>query len=161
MSNKNISIENAKIAFRNFSGKGSSYNAAGRRNFCVLLDTEIATVLKEDGWNIRALTPKDENDPVQEYLQVAVSFDPYPPKITMITGRGKTMIDEQNIDSLDWAEFKTVDLIIRPYNWVMQEGTKNEKRGTKAYVKAMYITLIEDEFAAKYYDVPMDMNELS
>ena len=27
---------------------------------------------------------------------------------------------------------KNVDLTIRPYNWVIQEGTKNEKSGVKA-----------------------------
>lgn len=158
MINKNITIENARLAFRNFAGKGTTYNAVGKRNFCVFLDLEFATLLQEDGWNIRWLTPREENEEKQAYIQVGVAFDPIPPTIMMITGRGKTMIDEANVEALDWAEFKNVDLIIRPYNWILQEGTKNEKRGTKAYLKTMYVTLNEDEFASKYYDIPVDSN---
>jgi len=159
MVNKNITIENARIGFRNFAGKGSAYNAVGRRNFCVFLERELADALKEDGWNVRWLKPRDENEEDQGYLQVSVAFENVPPKIMMISGKGKTMLDEENVGILDWAEIKCVDLIINPYNWVIQEGTRNEKRGIKAYLKSMYVTLNEDEFESKYYDIPMENND--
>jgi len=151
-----ISVEDARIGFRNFSGKPGKYNNEGRRNFCVFLDHEKAKLLEEDGWNVRWLQPRDDQEAEQGYLQVSLSFDKIPPKIVMITSRGKTNITEETISSLDWAEIKELDIIIRPYNWVLQEGTKNEKRGVKAYVKSMYITIAEDEFEAKYFDVPTE-----
>ena len=43
-----------------------------------------------------------------------------------------------------------MDLTIRPYNWVIQEGTTNEKRGVKAYLRNMYVVIEEDRFAEKY-----------
>lgn len=149
MINRNIVIENAKIVFRNFSGEEGKFNPKGRRNFCVLLDSDIVKDLEQDGWNIRWLQPRDEGDDRQAYMQVAVSFDNIPPKILMITSGGKTIMTEDTINILDWAEIDNVDLIIRPYNWDV-----NGKTGVKAYAKSMYVTIREDEFAHKYVDVP-------
>jgi len=156
MIKNNITIENARIGFRNFSGKEGKYNPAGRKNFCVFLDKELADVLQADGWNVRWLQPRDDQESEQGYLQVSVSFDNIPPKIVMITSRGKTVLDNDTVGALDWAEIKEVDLIIRPYNWVLHEGTRNEKRGVKAYLKNMYVTISEDEFEKKYIDVPTE-----
>jgi hypothetical protein len=150
----NIVIENARIGFRNFSGKEGKYNPAGRRNFCVFIDSETGHRLEEDGWNVRWLEPKDKEEEKQAYLQVAVSYENIPPKIVIISSKGKTILDETTINILDWAEIKEIDLIIRPYNWTIQSGTKNEKSGVKAYVKSMYVTIFEDEFESKYNDVP-------
>ena len=149
MLNKNIIIENARIGFRNFSGKEGKYNPAGRRNFCVFLDPKIAEELVADGWNIRYLEPRDPDDDKQAYLQVTANFSNIPPKIIVITSKNKTTLEEATVNMLDWAEIENVDLIIRPYNWDV-----NGKSGVKAYIKSMYVTLVEDEFEKKYRDVP-------
>ena len=141
----NIVLENARIGFRNFSGKEGKYNPAGRRNFCAFLETALARTLVKDGWNVRWLAPRDEQEEPQAYLQVAVSYENIPPKIVMITSGGKTLLDEDSVTELDWAELAEVDLIIRPYNWDV-----NGKKGVKAYVKAMYVSIEEDEFEKKW-----------
>lgn len=149
MINKNLVVENAKIAFRNFSGKEGKFNPAGRRNFCLFLEKDLAKNLEKDGWNIRWLQPKEDYEEEQAYLQVSVSFDNIPPKIVLITSHGKSQLNEESINILDWAEIENIDLIIRPYNWDV-----NGKSGIKAYVKSMYVTIAEDKFENKYYDVP-------
>lgn len=149
MVNGTISIENARIGFRNFSGKEGKFNPVGRRNFCVFLESDIASTLHNDGWNVKWLEPRNEEDDLQPYLQVAVSYENIPPKILMISAHGKTILDADSVGVLDWAEIIEVDLIIRPYNWEV-----NGKIGVKAYVKSMYVTIAEDEFEAKYYDAP-------
>lgn len=144
-----LTVENARIGFRNFSGKEGPYNKAGNRNFCVFLETEIAEELASHGWNIKWLVPRDPEDERQAYLQVSVSYSNYPPKITTITSSGQTILDEDTIHVLDWADISMVDLIITPYSWEV-----NKKTGIKAYVRKMYITLEEDELEKKYRNVP-------
>lgn len=176
MIKSNIMIENARIGFRNFGGKEGRFNPEGRRNFCVFLDTLVeveptfnggevvkdsnigpgfytmlGNVLAQDGWNVRWLQPRDSEDDPIPYLQVTVSYDNLPPKIIMITSGGKTILDEKSVSLLDWAEIKSVDLIIRPYNWEV-----NGKSGVKAYIKSMYVTIEEDEFERKYSNIPTE-----
>lgn len=142
-----ISIENAKIGFRNFSGRPSTYNAEGQRNFCVFLDDELAETLANDGWNVRFPKDRTEDDTRQPFLQVSVKYDPYPPNINMITAsKGTVKLDENAVGLLDDADIENVDVRIRPYNWTLQDG----RTGVKAYVKDMYVTVEEDPFAAKY-----------
>ena len=112
----NIMIENARLIFKNFSGEESKFNRGGNKNFCVVLDPEMAQDLADEGWNIKYLRPREEGEEPTPYIQVTVAYGNIPPKVIMIAGRNKTPLDSFSISSLDYAEIKNVDLIIRPYH---------------------------------------------
>ncbi len=152
-----LKIENTKIGFRNFAGRQTQFNDAGKRNFCVFLDEENAERLKADGWNVRSREPRNPDDERLLYLPVAVSFDYYPPEIWIISSHGKTKLEENEIKLLDWAEIAFVDVTIRPSNWSRSDGSS----GIKAYVKSLYVTIIEDELFEKYRDVPNTISPIS
>lgn len=142
----NLELENVRLIFRNFSGKETKFNRAGNRNFCVIIDdAETAQNLTNDGWNIRALQPREDDDAPTYYLNVAVSYNNFPPNIFMVTKHNKVRLDEDTVGTLDDADISSADLIIRPYNWEV-----NGKEGVKAYLKTAYVTIEEDSFADKY-----------
>ena len=144
----NINIANAKIMFRNFCGKNDRFNP-GRRNFKVVIDDpEMAASLKDEGWNIKEYQYSPE-DPIVYTLEVRLNWSYKPPMVWLITeSGGKTLLDEDRIDVLDDAEIENIDLVIRPFPWEM-----GGKSGIAAYVRTMYVTIVEDVFAAKYRDI--------
>lgn len=139
-------VENARVIFKNFSGAETKFNRAGNRNFCMILnDRELADILERDGWNIKMLAPRDDDEEPRFYTQVSVSYKVAPPKIVLVTRRARTLLNEDTIDSLDYADISNIDMIVRPYEWEV-----NGKTGIKGYLQTMYVTLNEDEFAEKY-----------
>lgn len=149
MANKivgNIEFENAKIIFKNFTGEPSKFNREGKRDFCVVIsDPEMVSVMMDDGWNIKSLKPRDEEDEPTYYLPVQVEFNNFPPTVYMITKNNRVQLNEETINTLQYADIATIDLIVRPYTWEV-----NGKTGVKAYLKTMYVVINEDSFASKY-----------
>lgn len=146
---KTLNIEAADIGFRNFSGEPNQFNRQGDRNFVVFLDEEQAEGLEEEGWNVKWPKPNpdisEEDDDRNPFLPVDIAFNNFPPKVILIAGEQINRLGEDELDMLDWAEFEHVDLVINPYHWEV-----NGKKGIKAYTKAIYITIVTDEFASKY-----------
>lgn len=142
---KTFMIEDARIIFRNFSGKEGQYNREGDRNFAVILNEEVAQQMLIDGWNVRYLEPREEGDEPAPYISIAVNFNNRPPRVMLLTSTSRTQLDESSVEVLDWADIKTADLIARGYDW-----TVNGKSGTKAYLQSLFVTIEEDALERKY-----------
>ena len=97
---KNVVMENVRIIFRNFSGKEGQYNREGDRNFAVLLDDKTAEQMAKDGWNVKVLKAREEGDEDQPYLTVAVNFKGRPPRVVMVTSRGRTNLGEDEVNRI-------------------------------------------------------------
>ncbi len=153
---KNVTLENARILpgqFKNFSGEKDKYNPQGRREFCIVLDTETADALVEEGWNVKQLDPRDDDEAPTPYIKACIRFDNIPPTIYMVTGKNnkKTLLTEETIGNLDYVQIEYADIILSPYCWEM-ETKDGVNSGIKAYVKTMYVKVEEDDLAAKYAD---------
>ena len=142
-----IRIDNAKIAFRNFAGAEGKFNPAGNRNFCVFLPEDVAKSMEAEGWNIRWLNSYPD-EPAKGIISVKLNFGNYPPNIILISDGKMTRLDENTVDTLDFAELEKVDLILRGYEWNV-----SGKHGIKAYLKTGYFILVVDELAKKYAEM--------
>lgn len=146
-----INIPNAQLGFKNFEGRAGEFNDEGTRNFVVFLEDELADELEAEGWNVKHPKPresdKDEEDQRRRYLPVGLAFDNYPAKVVQVIDEEPRVMHEDEVGMLDWAEIDNVDLVIRPYSWGPNAFGQS---GVKAYTKAIYITLVYDEFASKY-----------
>ena len=139
-----IRIDNAKIAFRNFSGAEGKFNPAGNRNFAVFLPDDIAVKMENDGWNVRWLNSYPD-EPPQAMISVKLNFGNYPPNIMLVSDGKMSQLNEETVKVLDFAELAQVDLILRSYNWSV-----SGKSGVKAYLKTGCFVLVVDELAKKY-----------
>jgi hypothetical protein len=146
-----VIMEGVRIIFRNFAGKEGQYNREGDRNFAVLLDNDVAAAMNEDGWNVKWLKPREdaeEGETPQAYLPVSVNFRGRPPRVVLVSSRGRSNLDEDQVEMLDWVDILNVDLIVRPYEW-----TVNGKSGIKAYLQSLYMTIQEDPLELKYSEL--------
>jgi hypothetical protein len=143
-----VTLQGAEFYFRNFSGRESQFNAEGDRNFGVYIPEELADTLIDDGWNVKYTKIREEGDVARPFLQISIGYKVRPPRITMISGGTRTPLTEQMLDILDWADVLDLDVTFAPYNWEVAG-----KKGVKAYLRVMYITVVQEELDAKYSDL--------
>lgn len=139
-------IDDARIIFRNFAGIQTKFNAAGNRNFALVIeDEESADMLIKDGWNVKIKPPRDEDDTPLMYLPVKVKFNERGPKVYLATGDKMVELDEESVEMLDNIDIASVDLDIRPFDWEV-----NGRDGRTAYLEKIHVTQVIDRFAARY-----------
>lgn len=146
-----LQIDDARIIYRNFRGEASKYNRAGDRNFALLIpDEELADRLADEGWNVKIKPPREEGDAPFMYLPVKVKFNDRRPQVYLRSGNVNNRLDEESVSILDDIDILGVNMDIRPYDWVIQEGTKDEKSGRTAYLQSIEVIQEVDRFAARY-----------
>lgn len=143
-----VTLDSVRLVFRNFAGEERQFNAAGKRNFAVVVDDERADLLEEKGWVVKRKPPREEGDPNFNFVPVTVSYKGRPPRIVLVSSRGRTTLDEATCELVDYAEIDSADIILRPYDWEV-----NGNRGRKAYLKTAYIIIHEDDLDLKYADL--------
>ena len=148
-----LRIDGAEILFPNFKGAPTKYKKdGGERHFDLVIPEHLYEQLKEDGWNIKRLRPRDTDDPNavgKAHMKVKVAYKVRPPKIYMLTSRKRTLLGEDTVAVLDMSDIVNVDLIVAPYEYDNDFG-----QGIAAYVRTMFVKVYEDELERKYADVP-------
>lgn len=145
-----VMIEEGRIIFRNFAGREGQYNREGDRNFgAIIPDENVALQMQSDGWNVKQLKQREPEDPITYWVPVAVSYRHRPPRVVMVTSRGRTHVPEDMIDMIDYADIRKVDMLLNPYSYNV-----NGRSGVKAYLHALYVHINEDELELKYADIP-------
>lgn len=153
-----LQIDDARIIYRNFAGRGDKYNREGDRNFAVVIpDEEMANELANLGWNVKIKPPRDMNgnaDPDATpfmFLPVKVKFNDRGPDVYLKTGNVQNRLDEESVGLLDNIDIVGVDLDIRPYDWDV-----NGKLGRTAYLKSIRVIQDVDRFAGDDGNFPRE-----
>lgn len=147
-----LQIDDARIIFKNFEGRGDKFNREGDRNFSLLIqDPETAEALRAEGWNVKIKDTGDEDGPFMR-LPVKVKFSDYGPRVYLKSSKPEPIeLDEESIGMLDQIDIESVDMDIRPFDWEV-----NGRTGRTAYLQSMHVTQRIDRFAARYATMSED-----
>lgn len=150
-----LEINDARILWPNFEGRGDRFNKQGDRNFTLIIpDQEIAEALMNnknkygDGWNVKIKKREGDDKPFMN-MKVKVSFNGRGPNIYLVTGNPgdprakKVLLNEDTVKCLDYIDIISCDMDIRPYDDVMPNG--NSFRS--AYLSAMRVYQRVDRFS--------------
>lgn len=141
-----LQIDDARIIYRNFEGRGDKFNREGDRNFAVIIpDKDICDKLVEAGWNVKIKPSRDDQDQDFMYLPVKIKFSDRGPACYLVSGDTCNRLDEETVGVIDDVDILSCSMDIRPYDWDV-----NGKTGRTAYLQSIEVIQKVDRFAAKY-----------
>ena len=147
-----LQIDDARIIYRNFAGRGDKYNREGDRNFAVVIpDEDMANDLTKLGWNVKIKPPREDGDTPFMFLPVKVKFNDRGPNVYLKTGNVQNKLDEESVGLLDNIDIIGVDLDIRPFDWDV-----NGKQGRTAYLQSIRVIQDVDRFAGDDGNFPRE-----
>ena len=155
-----LEINDARILWPNFEGRGDRFNKQGDRHFTLVIpDQEIANALMNDkskygdGWNVKIKPARDEGEKPFMNMKVKVSFNGRGPNIYLVSGNKQVALNEDTVKCLDYIDIVSCDMDIRPYDGEMPNGQSFRT----AYLSAMRVYQRVDRFAMDDdNDVPFD-----
>jgi len=158
ITNGALTVEDAHLRYKNFSGVGGDYNSEGKRNFNLVIDDpEFAQQLNEEGWHVRFKEPRDPQDVGMYLLKVNVNYEARKqPEIWMHDELGRMtprLLSEEDVGQLDTADIVSCDIQIRPWKWV-----RGNDSGISAYLEYMHVFYKEDPFKYKYANLESNSN---
>lgn len=149
---KLITVENTNFIYRtNFSGdpERDRFGSDARKANIIIPDPEQAMELMDAGFNVKKTKPREDSDEefVPSYfVSVNVNYDTeWPPKIYLVSGDSKELLDEESIGILDTCYVLNVNVVLNPY--------QNKLTGRNSlYVRTMYVEqdVESDPFARRY-----------
>lgn len=140
-----LQFDNVRLAHRNFAGRRTDFNEAGKRNFSVVIDDpEIADVLARQGWNVKIKQPRVEGEKPFMYLSVKVDFNGRGPAVYLRTGDSVVKLNEETVECLDKITIVNANLDVRPYDW-----SRPGASGRSAYLRAIEVYQEIDRFAPR------------
>lgn len=153
-----LEINDARIIWPNFEGRGDRFNKQGDRHFTLVIpDQEIAEALMNDkskygdGWNVKIKKRDDEEKPFMN-LKVKVSFNGRGPNIYLVSGNKQVALNEDTVKCLDYIDIISCDMDIRPFDGEMPNG----QTFRTAYLSAMRVHQRVDRFASAEDDERFD-----
>lgn len=149
-----VLIRDARIIYRNFTGKPGPYNEEGDRSFSVMLDENLAEQLGAQGLNVKPIRKRDEDEAQLYHLPVAVSYKIRPPRVYTVTGDGerlplrKQAMPEDIVHMLDMLDLGDCHMMLAVSNYDVR-GSK----GKKCYLQSFFGHVVMDELEQEYASV--------
>lgn len=153
-----LEIDDARILWPNFEGRGDRFNKQGDRNFhLVIPDQETANALLQDtnefgaAWNVK-IKQRDDGEPPFMHMMVKVKFNNRGPNVYLQSGKKKIRLNEETIKMLDDIDIVSCDMDIRPYDGEMATGQPFRT----AYLSSLLVRQRMDRFSN---DIPVGDDE--
>ena len=148
-----LEINDARIIWKNFTGRGDRFNREGDRNFHLVIPTQedCDLMLQDknkygDSWNVKIKPPREDGDVPFMHMLVKLKYkDGRGPNVYLMSGNKQVALNEETISCLDDIDIMSCDMDIRPYDDELPNGTTFRT----AYLSAMRVYQRVDRFAAE------------
>lgn len=138
-----LQIDDARLAFRNFSGTRGKYCKEGEGDFAVVIpDEKTAEELIHRGWNVVTRPPREEGEEPFRFLKVKFKLDSDNLRIYLDSNGRSNLLSRECYGMLDNIDIIKADLDVRPFRW-----EKNGAAGISAWLNVIRITQRVDRFA--------------